>query len=100
MSYVLLGGLCMALCLACVTPLAVAGWMRSSLGPRGYVADVCVGVRQVQRTQIAIGWISAQASASIARPSPYYWQAGTSVCAFVPWTPMLREQGGIVFPSS
>jgi hypothetical protein len=74
-----------------------AAVLRSSDGSRGYVADVCVGVRHVDHTQVAVGWISAQASMNIARPSPFYW--GRSVCAFVPWTPMLREQGGIVFPS-
>ncbi len=97
-SVAMLVVLCLGLCAACALPIVAADAMHSVRGTRGLVADVCVGVRRVQRPQVAVGWISAQASTTIARPSPYYWAPGSSVCTYLPWTPLLREQGGIVFP--
>jgi hypothetical protein len=88
----------MALCGACLVPLGAARLFKSSIGPHGFVAEVCAGLKRGQHMQVSVGWISAQASGSIARPSPYYLRPRLTICAFVPWTPLLREQGGFVFP--
>ena len=98
--FLILGaGVAVTLCLACLlTPLLLAGVVRSQGSSRGYVADVCVGVRYLHHIQIGVGWTSAQASATVARPAPHYWQPRAALCLYVPWTPLFREQGGFVLP--
>lgn len=90
-SWMILLSLSLFLCLSCGAAFALTQVTAPSVLTSGYITQFCAGL-QPQPFKIGFWWALPYISAL----PPHY--VPSSVCAWVPWFPVLPPIGGFGFP--